>query len=190
MPGVCECLGFIWSSEHTSGVVSGSGTRRLKVRKHATLRPSKPLAPPEEGLRGPGWRRTGCPLPSPVPAATAAGVPARASGGGRNAGLVAKVKVKFAQRPTLCGPMDYTDMEFSRPGYWSGGLPNPGMEARSPASQVASLLDELLGKPKHTGVGGLSLLHGSSRPRSQTGVSCLIGRFFTSWATREALLGG
>ena len=27
----------------------------------------------------------------------------------------------------------------------------------------------------------------SSRPRVQTGVSCIAGRFFTSWATREAL---
>ena len=28
---------------------------------------------------------------------------------------------------------------------------------------------------------------GSSQPRNQTGVSCIAGRFFTSWATREAL---
>ena len=27
---------------------------------------------------------------------------------------------------------------------------------------------------------------GSSWPRNQTGVSCIAGRFFTSWATREA----
>ena len=27
---------------------------------------------------------------------------------------------------------------------------------------------------------------GSSRPRNQTGVSCIAGVFFTSWATREA----
>ena len=27
---------------------------------------------------------------------------------------------------------------------------------------------------------------GSSRPRNWTGVSCIVGRFFTSWATREA----
>ena len=27
---------------------------------------------------------------------------------------------------------------------------------------------------------------GSSQPRSRTGVSCLVGRFFTSWATGEA----
>ena len=28
---------------------------------------------------------------------------------------------------------------------------------------------------------------GSSQPRNQTGVSCIAGEFFTSWATREAL---
>ena len=27
---------------------------------------------------------------------------------------------------------------------------------------------------------------GSSQPRNQTGVSCIAGRFFTSWAVREA----
>ena len=56
---------------------------------------------------------------------------------------------------------------FSRQGYW-GGLPspppedlcNPGIEPRSPALQVDSLPSELLGKPKNTGVGSLSLLQG------------------------------
>ena len=28
---------------------------------------------------------------------------------------------------------------------------------------------------------------GSPQPRDQTQVSCIVGRFFTSWATREAL---
>ena len=41
------------------------------------------------------------------------------------------------------------------------------------------------GKPKNTGVGSLSLLRGSSQPRNWTRVA---GGFFTSWATREALL--
>ena len=35
--------------------------------------------------------------------------------------VVLKVKVKVAQLClTLCNPTDYTAMEFSRPGYWSG----------------------------------------------------------------------
>ena len=39
---------------------------------------------------------------------------------------------------------------------------------------------------QNTGVGSLSLLQGSSQPRDQTQVSHIAGRFFTSWATREA----
>ena len=44
-------------------------------------------------------------------------------------------------------------MEFSRQEYWSGlpfpspgGLPDLGIEPRSPASQADSLLTEILGK--------------------------------------------
>ena len=52
--------------------------------------------------------------------------------------------------------------------YWSGlpclpagGLPNPGIELRSPTVQVDYLPSEPPGKPTNTGVGGLSLLQGS-----------------------------
>ena len=41
-----------------------------------------------------------------------------------------------------------------------GDLPNPGIEPRSAALQADSLPAELQGKPKNTGVGGLSLLQG------------------------------
>ena len=41
-----------------------------------------------------------------------------------------------------------------------GDLPNPGIESRSPALQVDSLPAELLGNPKDTRVGSLSLLQG------------------------------
>ena len=41
-----------------------------------------------------------------------------------------------------------------------GDLPNPGIESRSPASQVGSLPSESLGKLKNTGMGSLSLLQG------------------------------
>ena len=62
-------------------------------------------------------------------------------------------------------------MEFSRQEYWIGlpypppgdpnpRIPKPGIEPRSPALQVDSLLSELPGKPKNTGVGSLSLLQG------------------------------
>ena len=56
---------------------------------------------------------------------------------------------------------------FARQEYWSGlpcpppgDLPNPGIESRSHALQVDSLLTEPLRKPKDTGVGSLSLLQG------------------------------
>ena len=44
-------------------------------------------------------------------------------------------------------------------------------------------------KPKNTGVGSLSLLQGTSWHRNRTGVSWIVGGFFTSWATRETLKG-
>ena len=40
---------------------------------------------------------------------------------------------------------------------------------------------------KNTGMGCHSLSRESSRPRDQNQVSCIAGRFFIIWATREAL---
>ena len=42
-------------------------------------------------------------------------------------------------------------------------------------------------KKKNTGMGCHSFLQGSSWPRGRTWVSRIAGRFFTIWATREAL---
>ena len=39
---------------------------------------------------------------------------------------------------------------------------------------------------QNTGVGSLSLLQGIFQPRDWTQVSHIAGRFFNSWATREA----
>ena len=101
---------------------------------------------------------------------------------------------------TLCDPMDCSSPGSSVYGIlqvrileWvampsSGDLPNPGIKPSSPALQVDSLPCEPPGKPKNTGVGSQSLLQGSSRPRNRTGVSCIAGGFFTSWATKEAQL--
>ena len=55
------------------------------------------------------------------------------------------------------------------------------------ALQVDSLPSEPPGKPKNTGVGSLSILQGSSQPRNWTSISCIAGRFFTRWVTREVL---
>ena len=66
------------------------------------------------------------------------------------------VKVKVAQScPTLCDPMVYTVhgilqvriLEWE-PFPTPEDLPNPGIEPRSPALQVDSLLTEPPGKPK------------------------------------------
>ena len=82
---------------------------------------------------------------------------------------------------------------FSRQEYWSGllcpppgNLPNLRIKPRCAALQGDYSLSEPPGKPKNTGVGSLSLLKGSFQPRNQTGVSCIAGGFFTSWATRQA----
>ena len=62
-------------------------------------------------------------------------------------------------------PWTIQSMEFSRPEYWRGwpfpspgGLPNPGIEPRSPTLQADSLPAVPYGKPMNTGVGSLSLL--------------------------------
>ena len=66
-------------------------------------------------------------------------------------------------RLTLCNPMDYAVHGILQVKIleWipfpSRDLPNPGLEPRSPALQVDSLLAESQEKPKNTGLGSLSL---------------------------------
>ena len=65
--------------------------------------------------------------------------------------------VKITQLcPTLCSPMNYTvhGILQARIQEWvdspsPGGLPNPGIEPRSPVLQVDSLPAEPSGKPIH-----------------------------------------
>ena len=68
---------------------------------------------------------------------------------------------------TLFDPMDYIAHEILQarilewiaiPFSRAGDLPNPGIEPRSPALVVDSLLAEPPGKPKNTGVGSVFLL--------------------------------
>ena len=75
--------------------------------------------------------------------------------------------VRLFATPWTVADQASLSMGFSRQGYWSGlpfpsprDLPNPGIELRSPPLQVDSLPSEPPGKPRNTGVGGLSLLHG------------------------------
>ena len=92
-------------------------------------------------------------------------------------------------------------MGFSRQKSWSGlpcppprDLANPGIESGSQrsnpglphCSQILYCLSQQ---------GNLRILEwvaypfsrGSSQPRNRIGASCIAGRFFTSWATQEAL---
>ena len=79
-------------------------------------------------------------------------------------------------------------IELSRPEYervafpFFRGPPQP----RSPTLQLDSLPAEPQGKPKNSGVVAYPFSRGSSRPRNRTGVSCIAGGFFISWALREA----
>ena len=69
---------------------------------------------------------------------------------------------------TLCNPADCSppgcSVHGNSPGKNTGvgfhALSKPGIEPRSPALQADSSLTEPPGKPKNTGVGGLSLLQG------------------------------
>ena len=44
------------------------------------------------------------------------------------------------------------------------------------------------GKPKNTGAGSHPFSRGSSQPGNQTGVSCIVGGFFTNWAWQPTLV--
>ena len=70
---------------------------------------------------------------------------------------------------------------------FSSGFPDPGVKLGSPALQADSLPTEPPGKSKNTGVGSLSLLQWIFLTQESNWVSCIAGRFFTRWATRESL---
>ena len=85
-------------------------------------------------------------------------------------------------------------MEFSRPEYLSGkpflspeDLLNPGIEPRSPTLKATSLPAEPQGSPRILEWVTYPFSSRSSWPRNWTRVSCIEGRFFTSWTIREAL---
>ena len=83
--------------------------------------------------------------------------------------------------PLVMGILQARILEWL-PGPPLGNLPNPGIEPRSPALQADSLPSVPPGKPKNMGVGSLSLL----QQLNQGLLHCRW--FFTSWATREALM--
>ena len=86
---------------------------------------------------------------------------------------------------------------FSKQEYWSGlsypspqHLPNPGIASTQTQGlpycrQIINHLSPQ-GSPRILEWVAYPFSRGSSWPRNQTGVSWIAGRFFTSWATREA----
>ena len=95
----------------------------------------------------------------------------------------------FLQPHGLQARMEWVAYPFSSRSSWPRDL-------GSPALQMDSLPTELSGKPpkwrtcnspgQNTGVGSLSLLQGIFPTQGSNQVSHIAGRFFTSWATREA----
>ena len=80
-------------------------------------------------------------------------------------------------------------MGFFRQEYWSG-LPYP-LPRDPPNSWIVHcrwILYHLSqqGSPRILEWVAYPFSRGSSWPRNRTGVSCIAGEFFTSWATREA----
>ena len=80
-------------------------------------------------------------------------------------------------------------MGFSRPEYWSGWpFPFPGDLSNSGLPHCRQILYQLShqGSPRTLEWVAYPFSSRSCWPRNQTRVSCVAGKFFTSWATREA----
>ena len=67
-----------------------------------------------------------------------------------------------------------------------GIFPTQGSNPDLPHCRQILFASRATREPKNTGVGSLSLLQWIFLTRNQTRISCIVGRFFTSWATREA----
>ena len=102
--------------------------------------------------------------------------------------------------PTLCDPIDWTiarqvplSMGFSRQEYWSGlhallqgTFPTQGSNPHHPNYRWILYHLSHQGSPSILEWVAYPIYSESSWPRNQTRVSCIAGRFLTSWATREA----
>ena len=102
--------------------------------------------------------------------------------------------VKVAQSClTLCDPMDYP---WNSPGqntgvgsrsFLHGIFPTQGSNSGLPHCRWILYPLSHQGSPRILEWVGYPFSRESSWPRNRTGVSCIAGWFFTSWATREAL---
>ena len=83
---------------------------------------------------------------------------------------------------------------FSRPEYWSVGslsllqgiFPTQGLSLGLPHCRQILYQLSHKGSPTTLEWAACPFSKGSSQPRNWTRVSCIAGRFFTNWATREA----
>ena len=103
-----------------------------------------------------------------------------------------EVKWKLLSHVRLSAtPQTIQSMEFSRPEYWSG-LAFPFSRRSSQPRDCLPHCRRILYQLSHQGSPRIlewvayPLSRGFSRPRNQTGVSCIAGGFFTNWAIREA----
>ena len=86
----------------------------------------------------------------------------------------------------------------TRVEYWSGlpcpppgDLPNPGIKRRSPDCRwIFYQLSHQQGSPRILEWVAYPFCRVTSQLRNRTGVSCIAGRFFSSWATGEVILQG
>ena len=108
--------------------------------------------------------------------------------------------------PTLCDPMDHRPPGFFVHGDSLGkntgvgchapptptprGSSQPRDQIQVSALQADSLPSEPPEKPKNTEWVPYPFSRGTSWPRNQIGLSCIAGRFFTSWTTQEAPIIG
>ena len=97
--------------------------------------------------------------------------------------------IKIWERKSESCSVMSDSLQLGRPEFWSrslfpspGNLPNPGLP------HCRWILDQLRHQESPTILEWVIYpsSSGSSQPRNRTRVSCIAGRFFTSWATREA----
>ena len=104
---------------------------------------------------------------------------------------------------TLCDPLDCTPAGSSVHGILQvkntgvvchallqGIFPTQGLNPGLPHCRQILYHLSHQGSPRILEWMAYRFSRGSSRPRNWTGVSCIAGRFFTSWATRKALMKG
>ena len=105
-----------------------------------------------------------------------------------------KMKVEVTQScPTLCDPMHYMVDEFSSQNTGVGSLsllqwifPTQGSNPGLPHCRWILYQLSHKGSPRILEWVAFPFSSVYSQPRNWTGFSCIAGRFFTSWATREA----